>query len=123
MSEQEVIGSFLKANLQLIFLEVKTHLQRQSSLRGRMITYSVVIQTHYASLADLVNAQPQSHREHINKIKTGYCSRSRWEDGWINWEGTWQYRGRRDLISPEATAEVVPAFLQKCLARHHLLPL
>lgn len=82
----------------------------------------MVIQTHNVSLVDLVNAQPQSSRECINKIKTGSCHRSRWGDRWVYWEGARQYRGRRDHINPEATVEVVPAFLQKCLARQHLLP-
>lgn len=65
----------------------------------------------------------KSSREPINKIETGYCSRSRWGDRWVNWEGTSQYRNERDHVNPEATVEAVPAFLQKCLAGQNLLPL
>ena len=65
----------------------------------------------------------KSSHESINKIETGYCSRSRWGDRWVNWEGALQYRGKRDHVNPEATVEAVPAFLQKRRARQHLLPL
>lgn len=63
-SEQKVLGSLLKSILLLIFIEVKNPpleavwFLREALPKG-MITYSMVIQTHYVSLVDLVNAQLQ----------------------------------------------------------------
>lgn len=110
-----MLDSFLKANLQLIVIEVK------KLFREGMITYSMVIQTQYVSLVELVNAQPQSSHDCINK--DWLLQQSRWGGRWVNWEGAQWYRCRRHHINPEATVEVVPAFLQKSPARQHLLPL
>lgn len=65
----------------------------------------------------------KSSHERINKTETGYCSSSRWGDRWVNWDGVSQSRCRRDHVNLETTVEAVPAFLQECLARQHLLPL
>lgn len=114
-SEQKVLGSFLKANLAGLYRGRKTTFggslvfKGSSAQRDDNVMCSILIQTHYVCLVDLVNAQRQKF--------LWACKQNR---DWLlqqkqvgRQEGASEHRGRRDHISLEATVEAVPAVAQK----------